>query len=174
MINITSYYLLSCSLIHTLLTQAVKHGAQGIQPESVLRKQVLFDFLELFAVHMDQPIAFFTFTMEADLRLHMAFRSNIFKAGRTVLVDHIFIQNALRYQAFQLPIDRGLADGGPQSPEMIADICSRNVDAGHGFKVGKQKLLLPGSVLCSCIHNKQPPVNMKTVPNYDTVIRLCQ
>jgi len=101
-------------------------------------KNMLLQSLKVLTVQVNQPAAFLAFAMEAQLRIAMAFGPHIFKAGRAVAVDYVFVDNALVHQIFQLAINRGLADGRTLGPKIVAYVTGSNVNAPDGFKVTYQ------------------------------------
>ena len=56
-------------------------------------------------MQMDQLTAFLALAVKADFHIYMNVWTNIFKTGRAVSINDIFVQYSLIYQAFQLSIN---------------------------------------------------------------------
>ena len=67
------------------------------------------ELIKLLTVQVDEHSASFAFAVKT-ARFAFFARSYIFKAGRTVGVDDVFIHNSVFHQTFQAPIDGGGAN----------------------------------------------------------------
>ena len=109
-----------------------------VRRESVMLLQMLFKIYELVAVQVDQRAAALAFAVETRVRAFAGGFADVLEAGRAVGVDDVFVEEALRNEVFELPVDGRLADRHALLPEVRAYVRSGCVVAGRARQVLEQ------------------------------------
>ena len=102
---------------------------------------------QFIAVKVDQLSAFLTFAMKTNVSGNMALCFDIFKAGRAVCINDVFIHYALVHKAFKPAIYSCLPDGRSLLLKVCANISSRDMASRNRFKIIEQGFPLSGIIL---------------------------
>jgi len=128
-ISICCLDLQCCHPSLTLITQTVEHGALGIELEAVLFIQMSLHALKFVAMQVYELTAFLALTVVADFGIGIVSFTDIFKAGRTVAVNGVLIDDPFIDQALELTVDRGLADALTLALKILIYISRSNMGA---------------------------------------------
>jgi hypothetical protein len=87
--------------------------------KAMMHKKMLHHKVQFMTMQMNQGSTTATFAMEKKMFLgNFLPLPHIFKAGRAVLVDKVFVYQTFFTKPFQLPVNRGGSHGLPLFTEM--------------------------------------------------------
>lgn len=101
---------------------------------------------------MDERAAALAFAVETRVRAFAGGFADVLEAGRAVGVDDVFVEEALRNEVFELPVDGRLADRHALLPEVGAHIRGGRVVAGRARKILEQDVALFRAVFGTGVH----------------------
>jgi len=144
------------------LADPIENGSSRIKQEMMFRGKMIAQLRDLIAMKMDQSAALFAFAVIAVFTAVSPDRvSAVFKTGRRIGIDDIFIDNPLIHKPFQLSVDGGCRNRASLFTEMIADILRRDMAALHAFQIIRDFFEMLCRVSCLCTHKKAS--KMKTI-----------
>jgi hypothetical protein len=108
-------------------------------------EEMLFDFIQKIAVHMDKAAAGFTFQMKMFPAVFPIV--HVLVTGAFIITQDIFTDLPFSRQFFKMPVDSGLPDKVLRILKMTYYLVNRHMTALKGLHIIEDALSLPGVVV---------------------------
>jgi hypothetical protein len=109
-------------------------------------KEMPFNFIQQFAVRVDDAAADFAFQVEMFPAL--CFIVNVLITGAAAVVEEIFANLPRSGKFFQMPVDGSLPNGRPLVRKMAYQLIHGDMTVPKGTHILKNVLSLPGMIIC--------------------------
>lgn len=139
------------------LAYPVENGAGGVNAEPVVVFDMMCDFMQMFAVQMNQCPAFGAFQMKVRMTgSGSGFFSAVLPAGAAAVVQGIAADKPFLLQLFKLPVDCGCAHGCPVFGQRVKQLCRSHMPFRMRFQICKNQRLLFRLITALPLHDRTP------------------
>jgi hypothetical protein len=123
----------------------VQNRLERVNLKFVFRKKVPLDFVQQFAVQMNELSTLLT--LQVKMLMARTIR-HILITGAFAVVKRIFPDTAKSYQLLKVPVYSSLSDNFGLIREVSRNLACRNVGVSQRGKIVEYLLTLPGVIVC--------------------------